>query len=86
MTKPPAPTHLDTRDPAKPARLPVIEEIERELAAYPDRSDLVLLVPEDCWDDLARQLDADPAADEVDYGGVKLKRAAVTAVVAQDGF
>lgn len=86
MTKTPTPTHLDVRDPAKPARLPIVEEIERELAAYPDRSDLVLLAPEDCWEDLARQLGADPASDEIDYRGVRLKKAAVTAVVAQDGF
>jgi hypothetical protein len=86
MTKPPAPTHLDVRDPAKPQRLPIVEEIERELAAYADHSDLVLLVPEDCWADLATQLSADPAEGEIDYRGVRLKKAAVTAVVAQDGF
>jgi hypothetical protein len=86
MADKPAPTHLDARDPAKPERLPIVEEVERELAAYPEREGLVLLVPEDCWSDLARQLGLAPEPEEVDYRGVRLRKAAVTAVVAQDGF
>lgn len=88
MTDPssPAPTHLDARDPSKPGDIGVREEVEREMAAYQGTADLVLLVPEDCWEDLARQLGADPAAPESNYRGVRLKKAAVTAVVAQEGF
>ncbi|HEY9219171.1 MAG TPA: hypothetical protein VIO94_14070 [Phenylobacterium sp.] len=82
----PAPSHLDTRDPSKPDRMPIREEVDRELAAYPDADGLVLLTPEDCWTDLARQLGADAGADEIEYRGVRLRKAAVTAVVAQDGF
>ena len=88
MTDPtsPAPTHLDARDPAKPRRLDIREEVERELDAYPGGEDLVLLVPEDCWGDLIRQLGASPEADEATYKGVRLKKAAVSAVVVQEGF
>lgn len=88
MTHPisPAPTHLDARDPAKPRELDIREEVDRELEAYPDTEDLVLLVPEDCWSDLTRQLGANAADDEASYKGVRLKKAAVSAVVAQDGF
>ncbi|HEX2559923.1 hypothetical protein [Phenylobacterium sp.] len=88
MTEPtsPAPTHLDARDPGKPRKLDIREEIDRELDAYPSTDDLVLLVPEDCWDDLTRQLGEEAAAEEASYNGVRLKKAAVSAVVAQDGF
>ncbi|MET0293537.1 MAG: hypothetical protein ABW042_00850 [Phenylobacterium sp.] len=85
MADPPS-THLNTRDPGKPARLTIVEEVERELAGYGDRQGLVLLAPEDCWADLAGQLGADASAEEIEYKGVRLRRAAVTAVVAQDGF
>lgn len=88
MTQPtsPAPTHLDARDPAKPRKLDIREEVERELEAYPSTDDLVLLVPEDCWADLTHQLGASPLDEETSYKGVRLKKAAVSAVVAQDGF
>jgi hypothetical protein len=82
----PAPTHLDARDPGKPERLDIREEVERELEAYPSTDDLVLLVPEDCWSDLVRQIGADPSAEEATYKDVRLRKAAVSAVVAQDGF
>lgn len=88
MTQPtsPAPTHLDARDPAKPRTLGIREEVERELDAYASTDDLVLLVPEDCWGELTSQLGADANAEETTFKGVRLKKAAVTAVVAQDGF
>jgi hypothetical protein len=88
MTEPtsPAPSHLDARDPAKPRSLGIRDEVERELDAYPGACDVVLLVPEDCWAELGRQLGADPAADEMTHKGVRLRRAAVSAVVAQEGF
>ncbi|MFC3078082.1 hypothetical protein ACFODL_08290 [Phenylobacterium terrae] len=82
----PAPTHLDARDPGKPRSLDIREEVERELDAYPSTENLVLLVPEDCWGDLTRQLGASPQAEETTYKGVRLRKAAVSAVVAQDGF
>lgn len=82
----PAPTRLDVRDPAKPRSLDIREEVERELAAYPDVEGLVLLVPEDCWADLARQLGLDPGLQEIAHRGVRLRKAPVTAVIAQDGF
>lgn len=83
----PEPSHLDTRDPANADARDIREEADREIDAYPgDPADLVMLMPEDCW---ARFLALAGAADEggeARYRGVRFRKAAVTAVVAQEGF
>lgn len=84
----PAPTHLDQKDPGKPAGLSIRQEADREIEAYDDLANLVLLMPEDRWDEFLRETGetADAAAGEVRYRGVLFRKAPVTAVVAQEGF
>jgi len=84
----PAPTHLDQKDPGKPSGLSIREEADREIDAYDDLANLVLLMPEDRWAEFVRDTGqtADEAAGEVRYRGVLFRKAAVTAVVAQEGF
>lgn len=84
----PAPTHLDQKDPGKPAGLSIHEEADREIDAYENLADLVLLMPEDRWDEFLRETGEQPdeAAAEVRYRGVLFRKAPVTAVVAQEGF
>ena len=83
----PQPTHLDQRDPAKADARDIREEVDREIAAYgPDRGDIVLLVPEDRWDEFQRLSGCEAEGDALRYRGVSLKKGAVTAVVAQEGF
>ncbi len=84
MTQP-TPTHLDTRDPGKGA-VSIREEVDREIDAYDDLASLVLLVPEDRWAEFLRASDNDDDGGETHYRGVILRRAAITAVVAQEGF
>jgi hypothetical protein len=85
MTEP-HPTHLDQRDPAK-AGLSIREEADREIDAYArDLHDLVLLMPEDCWADFLRETGCEDQGGEARYRGVLFRKAAVTAVVAQEGF
>lgn len=83
----PEPSHLDEHDPAKADVRNIREEADREFDAYADeRADLVLLLPEDDW---ARFLELTGGADEggeTHYRGVRFRKAAVTAVVAQEGF
>jgi hypothetical protein len=82
----PHPTHLDQRDPAN-AGLSIREEADREIDAYSrDLHDLVLLMPEDQWLDFLRQTGCEDLGYETRYRGVRFRRAAVTAVVAQEGF
>ena len=82
----PRPTHLDARDPGKANARDIREEVDRELDTHPERDGLVLLVPETRWDDFVR-LSGAPADNETAvYRGATLKRAAVTAVVVQEGF
>ena len=86
MTEP-HPTHLDQTDPAKAGVRAIREEADRELDAYEDTEGLVMLMPEDRWDEFVRTAGVDAAGDEeVRYRGVLFRKAAVTAVVAQDGF
>ena len=86
MTEP-RPTHLDQRDPAKADVKDIREEVDREIDAYDDLAGLVLQVPEDRWDEFLRLSGAVPAAgDETRYRGATLRKAPVTAVVAQEGF
>jgi hypothetical protein len=47
---------------------------------------LVLLLPEDRWDEFLRLTGSEEHDDETRYRGVTFRKAAVTAVVAQDGF
>lgn len=83
----PEPSHLDEHDPAKADVRNIREEADREFDAYAgERADLVLLLPEDDW---ARFLELTGGADEggeTHYRGVRFRKAAVTAVVAQEGF
>jgi hypothetical protein len=81
----PHPTHLDEGDPAKRG-LGIREETDREIEAYRDLANLVLLVPEDRWDELMRSIGADGAHGQALYRGVQLRKGAVTAVIAQEGF
>jgi hypothetical protein len=82
----PHPSHLDQTDPAKADVRDIREEADREIDAYAGLSDLVLLMPEDRWDEFLRLTGAKPDGDEVEYRGVTFRKAAVTAVVAQEGF
>jgi hypothetical protein len=80
------PTHLDTRDPAR-IGMGVREEVDREIEAYGDLAALVLLVPEDRWDEFLRDSGVSASGEgEARYRGVTLRRAAVTDVVVQEGF
>lgn len=85
MERPP-PTHLDRRDPGKPAGLDIREEVDREVDAYKGLAAVVLLVPEDRWDEFLRLSGCEAQDGEALYRGVTLRPAAVTAVVAQEGF
>jgi hypothetical protein len=83
----PEPTHLDRRDPAKADARDIREEVEREIAHYAgDREGLVLLVPEDRWDEFLRLTGCQAEGEATRYRDVLLKPGPVTAVVAQEGF
>ena len=85
MTQP-QPTHLDQRDPGKPGVRSIREEVDREIDAYGGLESLVLLAPEDQWDEFLRATGVDGSSGEASYRGVTIRKAAVTAVVAQEGF
>jgi hypothetical protein len=85
MTEP-HPTHLDERDPAKADAADIREEVDREIDAYHDLANLVLVVPEDSWDEFLKLAGLSAEQGEVTYRGVRLHSGAVTAVVAQEGF
>lgn len=85
MTEP-HPTHLDTRDPAKSPVASIRDEADKEIAAYGDLANLVLLLPEDRWDEFLRLTRAADEGGEAHYRGVLFRKAAVTAVLAQEGF
>lgn len=84
----PAPTHLDEKDPGKSAGLSIRQEADREIEAYDDLENLVLLLPEDRWAEFVSDTgcEVNEAAGEVRYRGVLFRKAPVTAVVAQEGF
>ncbi|MDB5419170.1 MAG: hypothetical protein JWP50_2589 [Phenylobacterium sp.] len=83
----PRPTHLDQHDPAKADVRDIRDEVDREIEAYArDLHDLVLLVPEDRWEEFLRLSGCAAADDTVRYKGVVLKKGPITAVVAQEGF
>jgi hypothetical protein len=86
MTQP-HPSHLDAHDPAKADVRDIREEADREIDAYAgEASDLVLLLPEDAWDRFLALTGGRDQDGETRYRGVLFRRAAVTAVVAQEGF
>jgi hypothetical protein len=74
------------RDPAKADARDIREEADREIEAYEDLSELVLLMPEDRWDEFLRLTGATLKGDDAEYRGVTFRKAAVTAVIAQEGF
>lgn len=74
------------RDPAKAEARDIREEADREIDAYEDLSELVLLMPEDRWEEFLRLTGAQARGEEVEYRGVTFRKAAVTAVIAQEGF
>ncbi|MBL8554913.1 MAG: hypothetical protein JNL41_11595 [Phenylobacterium sp.] len=80
------PTHLDQRDPGKPGVRSIREEVDREIDAYQGLESVVLLAPEDQWDEFIRVTGAADRDGETRYRGVTVRRGAVTAVVAQEGF
>jgi hypothetical protein len=82
----PKPSHLHQQDPAKADVRDIREEADREIEAYPDREGLVLLMPEDRWDEFLRVTGAADEGEEVRYRDVVFRKAAVTAVIAQEGF
>jgi hypothetical protein len=85
MTEP-RPTHLDVRDPAKSGVESIRDEADQEIDAYHDLANLVLLLPEDRWDEFLRLTGAKEEYGETHYRGVRFRKAPVTAVVAQEGF
>jgi hypothetical protein len=87
MDPKPPPSHLDQHDPAKADVANIREEVDREIEVYArDLHDLVLLVPEDHWDEFLKLAGVEATGDAVRYRGVVLRKGAVTAVVAQEGF
>jgi hypothetical protein len=63
------------------------EEADREIDAYAGDREILLLLPEDRWEEFLRLTGVDQAGEDAAvYRGVRFKRAAVTAVIAQDGF
>ncbi|MDB5444692.1 MAG: alpha/beta hydrolase [Phenylobacterium sp.] len=85
--QPPRPSHLDTHDPAKAGVRDIREEADREIDAYGGRTeDLVMLLPEDRWAEFLQLTGGEDRGGETRYRGVNFRKAAVTAVIAQDGF
>ena len=83
----PRPSHLDTEDPAKADVRDIREEADREIDAYHELTeDLVMLLPEDRWEEFLRLTGGEDFDGETRYRGVTFRKAAVTAVIAQDGF
>jgi hypothetical protein len=83
----PRPSHLDQHDPSKADVRNIREEADREIDAYAgDLAGLVLLLPEDDWARFLELTGGDDEGGETRYRGVTLRKAAVTAVVAQEGF
>jgi hypothetical protein len=87
MERKPPTSHLDQRDPAKADVRDIREEVDREIEVYArDLHDLVLLVPEDRWEEFLRLSGCEATNEATRYKGVVLRKGAVTAVVAQEGF
>jgi hypothetical protein len=87
MEQTPHPSHLDQQDPAKADVRDIREEADREIEAYShDLHDLVLLMPEDRWDEFIRLTGSEDRGGQTRYRGVTFMKSPVTAVVAQEGF
>lgn len=87
MDQQPHPSHLDQKDPAKADARDIREEADREIEVYAkDLHDLVLLLPEDRWDEFLRLTGSQDHDGVTSYRGVTFVKSAVTAVVAQEGF
>jgi hypothetical protein len=83
----PHPSHLDETDPAKAGITDIREEADRELEHYAsDLHDLVLLIPEERWDEFVRATGGADTGGQTSYRGVTFRPGPVTAVVAQEGF
>jgi len=83
----PRPSHLDQHDPANADARDIRDEADREIDAYAgDLADLVLLLPEDDWDRFLQLTGGSDEDGETRYRDVLFRKAAVTAVVAQEGF
>ena len=82
----PQPTHLDQRDPAMRDARDVREEADREIAAHGGVEGLVLLMPEDRWDEFLRLTGVQDSGGETAYRGVTFRKAAVTAIIPEEGF
>jgi hypothetical protein len=82
----PHPTRLDQKDPATADAHDIREEADREIDAYAGRTGVVLLLPEDRWDEFLRLAGAAHQSDYAQYRGMTFRKAAVTAVVAEEGF
>jgi hypothetical protein len=83
----PEPSHLDQTDPAKADVRDIREEADREIDAYEgDLAGLVLLLPEDDWAQFLQLTGGQDEAGKTRYRGVTFRKAAVTAVLAQEGF
>lgn len=82
----PAPTHLDERDPANADAHDIREVADREIDARPGATALVLLMPEDDWTEFLRLTGAADRNGEATYREVTFRRAAITAVIAAEGF
>jgi hypothetical protein len=86
-TTTPHPSHLDQHDPAKADVSDIREEADREIDAYAsDLAGLVLLLPEDDWARFLKLTGGRDEGGETRYRGVLFRKAAVTAVVVQEGF
>jgi hypothetical protein len=82
----PAPTHLDQRDPAKTAARDIREEADLEIDAHTETQGRVLLIPEERWQEFLRLTGSADVNGEASYRDVAFRKAAVTDVVAQEGF
>ena len=83
----PTPSHLDQHDPAKADVRNIREEADREIEAYSgDLEGLVMLLPEDEWSRFLQLTGGRDEGGETRYRGVLFRKAAVTAVIAQEGF
>jgi hypothetical protein len=83
----PRPSHLDQTDPANADARDIREAADREIDHYgSELHDLVLLLPEDRWGEFLSLTGSPDSGGETRYRGVTFRKAAVTAVVAQEGF
>jgi hypothetical protein len=64
----------------------VLEQADCEIDAHADRTDLVLLMPEDCWSDFVAQDGVRTEGEAAVYRGVRFTKGPVTAVIPEEGF